>query len=181
MASDLNQGALKALGPAPKPPIEPYIPLGTEGTLRNNRVICIGFTIRGCTVEGERYRWREYLIYAGPRVGYLWLMEEDGVWWLVTPIPPGEVAVSGGSALYKTNYYNWKQSVKAETEYVIGEFYWKVEIGETVHVPGFGVFYPKRSKARRIRDLKTGVLITLGVTGRVGLRASKHAKWSEPS
>lgn len=132
MASDLNQGALKALGPAPKPPIEPYIPLGTEGTLRNNRVICIGFTIRGCTVEGERYRWREYLIYAGPRVGYLWLMEEDGVWWLVTPIPPGEVAVSGGSALYKTNYYNWKQSVKAETEYVVGEFYWKVEIGETV-------------------------------------------------
>lgn len=132
MASDLNQGALKALGPAPKPPIEPYIPLGTEGTLRGNRVICIGFTIRGCTVEGERYRWREYLLYAGPRVGYLWLMEEDGVWWLVTPIPPGEVAVSGGSALYKSNYYNWKQSVRAETEYVIGEFYWKVEIGEAV-------------------------------------------------
>ncbi len=132
MASDLNQGALRALGPSPKPPIEPFIPLGTEGNLRGNRVICIGFTIRGCTVEGERYRWREYLVYAGPRIGYLWLMEEDGAWWLVTPIPPGEVGVSGASASYRNNVYSWKQSVRAETEYVVGEFYWKVEIGESV-------------------------------------------------
>ena len=132
MASDLAQGALKALGPAPKPPIEPYIALGTEGGLRGNSVICIGFTIRGCTVDGERYRWREYLLYAGSRVGYLWLMEEDGAWWLITPIPPGEVAVSGGSALYRQTPYNFKQSVRAETEYVVGEFYWKVEIGEAV-------------------------------------------------
>ena len=51
----------------------------------------------GCTVEGERYRWREYLVYAGPRVGYLWLMEEDGVWHLVTPISPGEVRVGAGA------------------------------------------------------------------------------------
>ncbi|MDI1450320.1 DUF4178 domain-containing protein [Polyangium sp. 6x1] len=132
MASDLQQGALRALGPAPKPPIEPFIPLGAEGNLRGNRVICIGFTIRGCTVEGERYRWREYLLYAGPRVGYLWLMEEDGAWWLVTPIPPGEVSVSGGAAMFRSQHYNWKQSVRAETEYVVGEFYWKVEVGEAV-------------------------------------------------
>jgi len=132
MASDLNQGALRALGPSPKPPMEPFIPLGAEGNLRGNRVICIGFTIRGCTVEGERYRWREYLLYAGPRVGYLWLMEEDGAWWLVTPLPPGEVGVSGGSASFRSKNYSWKQSVRAETEYVIGEFYWKVEIGEAV-------------------------------------------------
>ncbi len=131
-ASDITQGALRALGPAPKPPINPFIPIGQEGTLRGMRVICIGFTIRGCTVEGERYRWREYLLYAGPRVGYLWLMEEDGAWHFITTLPPGEVAVSGGSALYKGNHYNFKQSVQAEVEYVVGEFYWKVEIGESV-------------------------------------------------
>lgn len=132
MASDLQQGALRALGPSPKPPIEPYIPLGAEGNLRNMRVICIGFVIRGCTVEGERYRWREYLLYAGPQVGYLWLMEEDNVWHFVSTIPPGDVAASGGSALYRGNHYSFKQSVQAEVEYVIGEFYWKVEIGEAV-------------------------------------------------
>ncbi|HZF53036.1 MAG TPA: DUF4178 domain-containing protein [Polyangiaceae bacterium] len=137
MASDLKQGALRALGAAPKPPIEPYIPLGAEGTLRGMRLICIGFVIRGCTVDGERYRWREYLVYAGPRVGYLWLMEEDGNWQFVSPIPPGEVAVSGGSALFKGNHYSFKQSVQAEVEYVIGEFYWKVEIGESVRATEF--------------------------------------------
>jgi hypothetical protein len=131
-ASDLAQGALRALGPSPKPPHPPFVPLGAEGTLRGNRVICIGFVIRGCTVEGERYRWREYLLYAGARVGYLWLMEEEGSWQLVTPIPPGDVQVSGSAATFKGKRYSWKQSVQAQVEHVIGEFYWKVEIGESV-------------------------------------------------
>jgi hypothetical protein len=132
MASDLRQGALVALQPAPKPPKEPYIPLGAEGTVRGHRVICIGYVIRGCTVSGERYRWREYLLYAGPRVGYLWLMEEDGAWQLVTPIPPGAVTVAGGACHYRGHSYRLLQSVGADVEYVIGEFYWKVEIGEHV-------------------------------------------------
>lgn len=132
MTSDLRQGALIALAPAPRPPIEPYIPLGAEGTLRGMHVLCIGFVIRGCTVEGERYRWREYLLYAGARVGYLWLMEEDGAWSFVSPIPPGEVMIAGSTAVLRGNSYSFKQSVRAEVEFVIGEFYWKVEIGEAV-------------------------------------------------
>lgn len=131
-ASDVNKGALQALGPSPRPPMEPYIPLGAEGTLRGQRVICIGFVIRGCMVGGERYRWREYLIYAGQAAGYIWLMEEDGAWQLVTPLPPGEVQVSGSAAMLRGQMYTWKQSVQADVEFVIGEFYWKVEIGESV-------------------------------------------------
>ncbi|AUX21972.1 hypothetical protein SOCEGT47_024730 [Sorangium cellulosum] len=131
-ASDLTKGALVALGQVPRPPVEPYVPLGAEGQLRGMRVLCIGFVVRGCTVEGERYRWREYLLYGGPRVGYLWLMEEDGAWQLVTPLPAGEVQVGGSSASYQGKTYAFKQSVQAEVEYVIGEFYWKVEIGESV-------------------------------------------------
>lgn len=137
MASDLRQGALVALAPSPKPPVEPYIPIGAEGTLRNMRVICIGFVIRGCTVEGERYRWREYLLYAGPSIGYIWLMEEDGSWQFVTPIPPGDVQSGGSSVMYRGSSYSWKQAVDASVEYVIGEFYWKVEIGETVRATEF--------------------------------------------
>jgi hypothetical protein len=137
MASDIRQGVLSALAPAPKPPVDPYVPIGAEGTLRGMRVICIGFVIRGCTVEGERYRWREYLLYAGPRVGYLWLMEEDGNWQFVSPIPPGDVQVSGSAAVFRGNTYTWKQSVQAEVEYVVGEFYWKVEIGESVRATEF--------------------------------------------
>ena len=137
MTSDVGQGALKTLGPAPRPPMQPAIPLGQEGNLRGNRVICIAFMIRGCTVDGERYRWREYLLYAGPRVGYLWLMEEDGAWKLVTPLPPGEVQVAGGSAVYRGQSYHQKQSNYAQVEHVVGELYWKVEVGEQVRATDY--------------------------------------------
>jgi len=132
--SDIKQGgaALEALGQAPRPPVNPYIPLGAEGMLRGNRVICIGFVVRGTTVDGERYRWREYLLYAGPSVGYAWLMEEDLKWQFVTPLSPGEVNAAGMEAHYKGSRYAYKQSVSAQVEYVVGEFYWKVQIGETV-------------------------------------------------
>lgn len=132
MTSDLRGGALVALRKAPRPPMEPAVPLGQQGTLRGNRVICIAFMIRGCTVDGERYRWREYLLYAGPRAGYLWLMEEDGAWKLVTPVPPGEAQQMGRRVAYRGRFYHHKQSNLAQVEHVVGELYWKVEVGEEV-------------------------------------------------
>ncbi len=131
--SDVGKGgSMEALGHAQRPPSHPFVPLGAEGQLRGMRVICIGFVVRGTTVEGSRYNWREYLLYAGPSVGYLWLMEEDGKWQLVTPLSPGEVAVAGLGATYRGAGYHYKQSVSAQVEYVVGEFYWKVARGETV-------------------------------------------------
>jgi hypothetical protein len=130
--SDVRQGALSVLGQAPRPPQEPYVPLGAEGVLRNQNVTCIGFVIRGTTVEGERYRWCEYLLYAGPSVGYLWLMEEDGKWQLVTPLSAGDVTTGPWGVTYRGARYRMKQSVRAEVEFVVGEFYWKVAIGESV-------------------------------------------------
>lgn len=130
--SDVRSGALSVLGQAPRPPQEPYIPLGAEGLLRGQQVTCIGFVIRGTTVEGERYRWREYLLYGGPSSGYAWLMEEDGKWQFVLPIAAGDVRSEGRAVFYRNNRYHWKQSVRADVEFVVGEFYWKVEIGESV-------------------------------------------------
>jgi len=136
--NDLGQGgAVSAAGRAPRPPAQPYIPLGAEGTLQGSRVICIGFVVRGTTVEGVRYHWREYLLYAGPTVGYLWLMEEDDNWKVVTPLSPGDVRVAGMNAVYRGASYGYKQSVSAQVEHVVGEFYWKVARGETVQATDY--------------------------------------------
>lgn len=133
MASDVRAGGqLAALGHAPRPTEQPFIPLGSEGVLRDRRVIVIGFVVRGTWVDGEHYAWREYLLWSGPNGGYVWLLEEDRKWQLAVPIPPGEATVRRGSVDYQNRHYHFKQSVEARVECVIGEFYWKVEAGETV-------------------------------------------------
>lgn len=130
--SDLRQGHLSVLGQAPKPPVQPYIPLGSVGTLRGKQVTMIGFVMRGTWVDGEHYGWREYLLYAGPSDGYVWLTEEDDKWQLVMPVPPADVQFAGDTALMAGKRYRFKQSVHAQVDYVVGEFYWKVAIGESV-------------------------------------------------
>lgn len=131
--SDLRQGGvLSFLTQAPKPPVQPYIPLGSVGTLRGKQVTMIGFVMRGTWVDGEHYGWREYLLYAGPTDGYVWLMEEDDKWQLVMPVPPADVQIAGDRAMVAGKVYRLKQSVQAQVDYVVGEFYWKVAIGETV-------------------------------------------------
>ena len=136
-ASDMQQGHLSALGPSPRPPIEPFIPIGAKGNFRGNDYIVCGFVIRSCVVEGEVYSWREYLLYGGDMVGYRWLMEEDGNWQFVEPIEAGDVLDSGSSAMFRGGSYHFKQQVQAKVDYVVGEFYWKVEIGETVEATEF--------------------------------------------
>jgi len=137
MQSDLRQGHLEALGPTPPPAIPPTIPIGAEAVLRGVKVVCCGFVVRSCMVEGERYPWTEYLLWAGPSAGYWWLMEEEGAWWLVTPLEPGDVLDSNHAATYRGESYAWKQQVTARVDHVVGEFYWKVVIGESVEATEF--------------------------------------------
>ncbi|MEM1029480.1 MAG: DUF4178 domain-containing protein [Myxococcota bacterium] len=136
-ASDITSGTLSALGPAPKPPIEPYLPMGARGDLRGVEYVVTGFVIRSCIVEQVTYSWREYLLFGGPQVGYRWLMEEDGSWQFIEPLEAGNVADSGNAVMFGGNAYQWKQQVMASVDYVIGEFYWKVEIGEMVEATEF--------------------------------------------
>ncbi len=162
-ASDITSGHLTALGPAPPPPIRPYIPLGSRGNLRGVDYVVTGFVIRSCVVEGTRYSWREYLLFGGATVGYKWLMEEDGTWSFVEPFEAGMVTDSGyGQALnYAGQRYNLKQQVQARVDYVIGEFYWKIEIGETVEAAEFTGARGKVSRERSDTEVNYSLVVPL--------------------
>lgn len=131
---DFDRGAFKYLGQLNQPRIAPMVPLGREGTLRSldgggERVMCIGMMERGVVVEGILYTWREYLIHS--EKGYRWLMEENGHFTYLMPVSAADVGVSGRIAKHKGRSHKLFNRARPEVRFVIGEFYWKVEVGET--------------------------------------------------
>ncbi len=128
---DVSQGKLSFLRLLDKPTHAPLIPLGTKGRLEDTDWVCIGFLVRSCTVEGVRYPWEEYLLYH-PARGFTWLMQSNGHWVYLKPLPAGEVSLAPDvAAFYENRRYKAFQHVTAVTEAVQGEFYWEVAAGET--------------------------------------------------
>lgn len=56
-----------------------------------------------------------------------------------------------------------------------------LERGEVVRLPGFGTFYAKKCKARRVRNPQTKELMLLAPSVAVGFKAGKGAKRREAS
>ena len=127
---DTATGKLRFLASLPDPERAPLLPLGSKGTLEGTEWTVIGLMQRSCTVEGVRYPWQEYLLWASG-AGFCFLMESNRHWTHLRPLPAGEVRVSVGSAAYHGGVrYRAFQKVTAITETVRGEFYWKVRAGE---------------------------------------------------
>ncbi|MFP2932726.1 DUF4178 domain-containing protein [Pyxidicoccus sp. 3LG] len=130
---DVSQGKLSFLRLLEKPADAPLIPLGAKGKLEEAEWICIGYLVRSCTVEGVRYPWEEYLLY-NPARGFTWLMQSNGHWVYLKPLPAGDVSLSPHvAAFYENRRYKAFQEVHAVTEAVQGEFYWQVTAGEVAH------------------------------------------------
>lgn len=128
----------KSLAP---PSVQPAIPLGTIGKRHGIEWTVVGMMQRYVTFEGTDYFWEEYLLYQ-PRLGFAWLTRSDEHWNWVEPLPPGVVSLEENVAIYGGNWYRIFQRAKAKVSFVVGEFYWKVSMTETVysedyvHAPG---------------------------------------------
>ncbi len=165
MACDVNAGALIALQRVPVPTVEPAIPLGARGQLRGRDVTLIGFMVRATCVDDEWYRWREYLLYAGAD-GFVWLVEEDGRWEHIVPIALGDLQqLSADIRIYQQERFERSQTVSAVVESVVGEFYWKIAVGETVVATEFtGAKRTKISEERTPQEISASLStpLTLG-------------------
>lgn len=140
---DVNQGNLtflKAL--APQTGDQFVLNIGQIGVFADGlEMTIIGAVVRSVNIEGITYYWHEYLLYK-PQIGFRWLIHSDNHWNFVEPVNVADVAISDttmlglGSSDTRASYNNQKfkifQDAQARVEYVKGEFYWRVEQGESV-------------------------------------------------
>lgn len=110
----------------------PKLPLGSQGRLRGADYDVVGYLRRQVTIENVDYAWSEYLLYS-EKEGFRWLSEYDGHWNFIKTItrtPKVSRSLTKPVASFLGTTYKHFQTSTAKVIYVIGEFTWRVAVGE---------------------------------------------------
>jgi hypothetical protein len=117
-----------------KTQVKPTIPLGTRGKIGDTQYEVIGFQVRQVDTGDDSYSWDEYLLF-NPYQGFRYLTEYNGHWNFVqvqTALPEKLRARGKPAMRFGGKTYLAFDSMEAITAYVLGEFPWRVQRGESV-------------------------------------------------
>jgi hypothetical protein len=118
--------------------IQPTIPLGTRGQIEKVTWEAIGFQVRQIKVEGVGYSWDEYLLF-NPYYGFRYLSEYDGHWNFIRTLPMVPRTIAGARPAKRVGGVTYKhfQHSCATTIFVLGEFPWRAQKGDTATVDDY--------------------------------------------
>ena len=119
--------------------IRPTIPLGTRGTWHGHPYEVVGFQRRVIEVDGLPYGWNEYVLF-NPYRGFRYLSEYDGHWndiQTVRELPIIDGRHGHERAIYRGESYRRFQRAVARTDFVLGEFPWRVRAGDALAVSDY--------------------------------------------
>ena len=130
---DVAGPELKLIGEAAARTKQPLIAIGSRAELAGSLWEVVGFQTRSDVVEG--WSWDEYLLFS-PYQGFRFLVADDENWTFYAMLPqdvphPGDGADDG-------RHYRLMSDSRARTDYVLGEFYWRVRVGDEVAVAEYG-------------------------------------------
>lgn len=155
------------------------IPLGTRGTLDGIEWEAIGWLAR--SMNGS-YPWEEYLLF-NPYHGYRWLIFDGQSWSLgeqltATPNFVTYDTLSAGGRHYRRFF----KEREARVDGVLGEFYWRVAIGEQVitsewAAPGWTL--SREANAKEVSWSVARLLAPREIEEAFGVEAERHP-WPPP-
>ncbi len=116
----------------------PDIPIGARGQFEDREWICIASIKRSADFDGERFGWDEYLLFS-EGVGYRWLVKDETTWMWAAPVNISDLDMTQmpSQVGWGNRSFSFRNQQEARVDYVLGEVYWQVEVGETTRAADY--------------------------------------------